>query len=94
MSQQAVTMRELRELPQHERREVLEDIVLREFRTALLMADDEDFPTATGFFDLGLTSLRLSEIKQNLEATLGCDIDTAVLFNRPTVGQLIDHLSE
>jgi len=45
------------------------------------------------FFDLGLTSLRLTEVKQRLETMLGCGINANVLFNRPTVSQLMEHLT-
>jgi acyl carrier protein len=90
---QPTTLRELQDVPPHERREAVEEIVVAELRSALFMGTDEEFPLAAGFFDLGLTSLRLSEIKRSLEAVLECEIDTTVLFTRPTAGQLIDYLS-
>ncbi|WP_199830260.1 acyl carrier protein [Streptomyces viridochromogenes] len=91
MRDQRVDMREL--LPQ-ERRELLETTVVGLFRAALLMAEDDDFPLDRGFFDLGLTSLRLSELKGAIEAEFGCEIDTAVLFSRPTTEQLINYLAD
>ncbi|GHF32770.1 hypothetical protein GCM10010218_12290 [Streptomyces mashuensis] len=87
------TVEELRELPPHEFRKAVEALVAQEFRTALYMTEDEELPLDVGFFDLGLTSLRLSDIKQVLETRLQQEIDIAVLFRRPTVGQLIDYLS-
>ncbi|WP_447034925.1 acyl carrier protein [Streptomyces sp. DSM 118878] len=85
-------MEQLRLLPEHERRELVEELVVREFRSALFMTDDEEFPLDVGFLDLGLTSLRLSEVKLFLERKLECEISTAALFGHPTAGQLIDHL--
>ncbi|WP_234381344.1 MULTISPECIES: acyl carrier protein [unclassified Streptomyces] len=79
-------------LPEHERRELVESLVVGEFRSALFMTDDEEFPLDVGFLDLGLTSLRLSEVKLSLERRLGREISTAALFGHPTAGQLIDHL--
>ncbi|HET8660837.1 MAG TPA: acyl carrier protein [Micromonosporaceae bacterium] len=58
------------------------------------MTDVDELPLDASFFDLGLTSLRLSEIKQGLEARLGCGINANVLFNRPTVAQLMTHLTD
>jgi acyl carrier protein len=60
----------------------------------LMMRDDEELPTDTSYFDLGLTSLRLTELKQRLEEALDVGIDATVLFNRPTIDDLVDYLSE
>jgi len=87
-------MEKLRLMPEHERREIIESVVVEEFRTALFMMEREEFPLDVGFFDLGLTSLRLSEVKLALERKLDCEISTAALFGHPTAGRLIDHLSE
>ncbi|MDT0438273.1 MULTISPECIES: acyl carrier protein [Streptomyces] len=81
-------------MPEHERREIIEDLVVRELKSALFMTEEEDLPLETGFFDLGLTSLKLSEVKSVLESTLDCEIQTTVLFRRPTPEQLIDHLTD
>ncbi|MFE2626223.1 acyl carrier protein, partial [Streptomyces caelestis] len=40
-----------------------------------------------------LTSLRLNELRKELEGLLGVAIDATVLFNQPTVGRLVDHLA-
>ncbi|MES9520380.1 acyl carrier protein [Streptomyces capoamus] len=83
---------QLRALPRPERRSRVEELARTEFRTALLMSEDEDVPLDQNYFDLGLTSLRVTEIKQRLEAQLGCAIDTAVLFAVPTLGRLVEYL--
>ncbi|HKN53679.1 MAG TPA: acyl carrier protein [Amycolatopsis sp.] len=87
------TIDELRELPLSERREGLGDLVATEFRTTLMMADDEDLPLDVSFFELGFTSLRIIEIKERLETRLGRRISTNVLFNSPTMERLIDYLA-
>ncbi|MEW2115646.1 acyl carrier protein [Streptomyces sp. NPDC005474] len=88
------TMEKLTLMPRHERRDVIESLVVEEFKAALFMTDDDEFALDVGFFDLGLTSLRLSELKLALEQKLECEISTADLFGHPTAGHLIDHLSE
>ncbi|MEV0122215.1 acyl carrier protein [Streptomyces sp. NPDC050703] len=92
MSQDFLAVEQWELLPEHERRELVEDLVVGEFRSALFMTDDEEFPLDVGFLDLGLTSLRLSEVKLSLERRMGREISTAALFGHPTAGQLIDHL--
>jgi acyl carrier protein len=82
----------LSELPPSDRRDALTAIVLREFRAVLLMPDDEDLPVDESYFELGFTSLRLTEVKERLEDRLGCRISTTLLFNSPTATALVDHL--
>lgn len=94
MVQNMLVMERLCELPLSERREGLEQLVAAEFRTTLMMADDEDLPFDTSYFDLGLTSLRITEIKEWLEAQLGRKISTNVLFNSPTMESLIAYLAD
>jgi acyl carrier protein len=82
----------LRELPLSERRDELEDLVVTEFRTTLLMAEYEELPFDASYFELGFTSLRITEIKERLETQLGRAISTNVLFNSPTMERLISYL--
>jgi acyl carrier protein len=88
------TIQQLRELPVSERREALESVVVREFKNTLLMTDEEELPLTAGFFEFGFTSLRIMEAKQRLEELLGCGISANVLFNRPTIEQLMTHLTD
>ena len=93
MTAQAPTVELLLTLPRSEATEVLESVVVEEFKTTLLMSPDEEVPLDAGFFDeLGLTSLRLTEIKRRLEDRLGCEISANVVFNRPTVRELIAYV--
>jgi acyl carrier protein len=88
------TIVRLRSLPMSERREELESTILSVLRAALLMNEDEPIPTSQSFFDMGLTSLALTEAKERLEGMLGCHISATVLFNSPTVEQMTDHLAD
>jgi len=68
-------------------------LVTSQIKAVLLMGDDEELPLTESFFDLGLTSLLLGEVKAQLEELLGCHIGTTQLFNKPTVDQLMTHLT-
>jgi acyl carrier protein len=89
----APAVQRLLALPRSERRAALEGVVVPEFRAKLLMSADEPLPLDANYFDLGLTSLQATEIKQRLEALLGCEIDASALLGRPTVEQLMNHLA-
>lgn len=84
---------DFRELPVADRKDALAEIVEREFRTVLLMTDEDELPHDHSYFDLGLTSLGITDLKQRLEGLLGCEIDTTVLFNSPTIDSLLIHLT-
>jgi len=94
MSSTDTTPHRLRELPRGELAEEIETLVLRRFKTVLLMDESEDLPLDISYFDLGLTSLRLTEIRQNLEQLLDLSINANVLFNEPTIAHLVDHLAD
>ncbi|MFJ4920599.1 acyl carrier protein [Streptomyces sp. NPDC088725] len=94
MPSEESTLRALRELPRHEIYEEVEVIVLREFKTVLLMTEDDDLPVDTSYFDLGLTSLRLTEIRATLEDRFDLAINANVLFNEPTVDRLVSYLTD
>lgn len=89
-----IAIERLCELPPAERRAGLEDFVVAEFRSSLMMADDEDIPFDISYFELGFTSLGITEIKERLETQLGCSVSTNVLFNSPTMEQLIAYLAD
>lgn len=89
---QAPAIQRLIALPLSERRDALEALVVAEFKTTLLMTVEDELPSCQSFFDLGLTSLGLTEVKQRLDRLLGCAISTNSLFNQPTMEALITHL--
>ncbi|HSI60381.1 MAG TPA: acyl carrier protein, partial [Ideonella sp.] len=83
---------QLAQLPRPERAAALAAMVVAEFRTVLQMMPHEVLPGDESFFDLGLTSLSVEEVKQRLESRLACRVDAEVLFNHPTLGHLLAHL--
>jgi acyl carrier protein len=89
-----IAIERLCELPPAERRAGLEDLVVTEFKTTLMMADDEDLPFDMSYFELGFTSLGITEIKERLETQLGRSVSTNVLFNSPTMERLIAYLAD
>jgi acyl carrier protein len=88
------TIAHLRALPAPQRREALEVILETEFKAALLMTEDDELPFDQSYFDLGLTSLGITDLKDRLEELLDCEINTNVLFNSPTIERLLEHLTE
>lgn len=94
MTQSIPICAQLSELSWGECRDVLEDLVIAEFKSVLLMPEAEQLPLATNYFDMGLTSLRLTEIRQRLEDVLDIGIDATVLFNSPTIDDLLTYLSD
>ncbi len=87
------TVKQLWKLAKSERRAALETIVAAEFKVTLLMSEGQELPLDQNYFDLGLTSLRVTEVKQRLEAQLGSEINASVLLEQPTVEQLMAHLT-
>lgn len=84
--------RQLESLARPERAAALAALVAAEFRSVLQMMPQETLPLDESFFDLGLTSLSVEEVKQRLESSLACRVDAEVLFNHPTVQHLVAHL--
>lgn len=93
MTESTQAAERLAELPRSERFEVLDELVTAQFKAGLLMPAEDEFPRTESFFEIGLTSLRLAEIKQRLETLLGCAIDTTQLFNQPTLERLLEYLT-
>ena len=82
----------LERAPLSERGATLEALVVAEFRTWLLMSEADALPLDESYFALGLTSLGAVEIQERLESILGRRIDSASLFNNPTIDHLLAHL--
>ena len=83
----------LAQLPPPERRAALAAAVVAEIKTALLMSAEDHLPLDANYIELGLTSLKVAAVKEELEGRLGVEIDVSVLFGQPTVEQLLAHLA-
>ena len=82
-------LQQLSETPLSERAALLEALVSGEFKAWLLMTDAEELPLDESYFALGLTSLGATEIQERLQTMIGRRIDSASLFNNPTVRHLL-----
>ncbi len=83
---------QLIETPLSERTVLIQTLVVAEFKAWLLMDETDTLPSDESYFDLGLTSLGATEIKQRLEERLGRSFDSVILFNNPTIGHLLNYL--
>lgn len=83
---------QLVETPLSERTALVQDLVVAEFKAWLLMDEKDMLPFDESYFELGLTSLGATEIKQGLEDVVGRPFDSASLFNNPTIDHLLNYL--
>ncbi|MFK4267783.1 acyl carrier protein [Streptomyces milbemycinicus] len=81
-------------LPRARRRQTLADLVDGEVREVLLLPEDAEMGADVSFFDLGMTSLRLTELRQRLTRMLDRRIEIEALFEHPTSQGLTDHLAD
>jgi acyl carrier protein len=77
-----------------ERGQWLADYLAGKIKGKLLMESNEDLSLDANYFDLGLTSLQIEELKQELEAELDRSITPSVFFNYPTLQGLVAHLRD
>jgi len=85
---------QLTELPMAQRREVLECLVVREFRYTLRLPEDTPLALDVACHEVGLTPPHISETMQRLESLFGRRIGISILFERPTVAALVAHLAD
>ncbi|MGW3564204.1 acyl carrier protein [Streptomyces sp. NPDC000941] len=81
-------------LPRARRRQTLADLVDAEVREVLLLPEGDEMGADVSFFDLGMTSLRLTELRQRLTRMLDRRIEIEALFEHPTSQGLTDHLAD
>jgi acyl transferase domain-containing protein/acyl carrier protein len=84
---------ELAALPIEERKQGLIARVGAELAEVLGFDHAQRVDINTGFFQLGLDSLAALKLRSRLEATLGCSLPAAVLFDRPSVASLAEFLA-
>lgn len=92
LSGPAPWLQQLGAIPLSERAALLEALVSAEFKARLLMTDADELPLDESYFALGLTSLGATEVQERLQALIGRRIDSASLFNNPTVRHLLTFL--
>lgn len=95
MNARTELVEQLSNLPRGEIVERLESLLIDEVKVTLeLLPADVVSPGASFIDELGLSSLRLMEIRGRLEQKLGCEISSNSIFNRPTVGDFALYLVE
>jgi acyl carrier protein len=90
----AVLAERLAGLPRSERRVTLQNEITAMFRKAMLMDATDELSPDANYFDLGISSLLITGIQQDLEDSLGCAIDTGELFGRPSIAQIVEHITQ
>ncbi|MBT3040609.1 MAG: acyl carrier protein [Candidatus Thiodiazotropha sp. (ex Ctena orbiculata)] len=77
-----------------EREQKLADYIVSKFKSLLLIEHDEELPFDQNYFELGLTSLQIEQLKQEFEADFDVAITPTVFFNNPTLQGLVTHLRD
>ena len=75
-----------------EREQWLVDYLFNKLKLLLLIDQGEYLPPTQNYFELGLTSLKLEEFKQEIESELDRTAGVEIFFNNPTVASLVAHL--
>jgi acyl transferase domain-containing protein/acyl-CoA synthetase (AMP-forming)/AMP-acid ligase II/acyl carrier protein len=77
-----------------DRRGILIEAVRGEVRRVAELADDHFIPLDKGFFDIGLDSIMVVEMKGFLETRLGRSLPATLLIDQPDLSRLVDWLLE
>jgi malonyl CoA-acyl carrier protein transacylase len=77
-----------------EQREMLVAYLRRQVAQVLRITDFQSISLDAGFFDLGMDSLTSVELRNCLQTSLGCSMPSTVAFDYPTVGALVDYLTQ
>ncbi|MFB2772491.1 acyl carrier protein [Pelatocladus sp. BLCC-F211] len=68
------------------------DYLSNKLKLLLLIEWDEYLPLAQNYFELGLTSLKLQQFKQEIESDINITVSLEVFFNNPTIASLVTYL--
>jgi malonyl CoA-acyl carrier protein transacylase len=85
-------LQQLESAPVSDRRNLLMAHVQTEVAQVMRLDSSQLPDPQQGFFDLGMDSLMLVELKNRLENTLGSSLPTTLPFDYPTVAALVDYL--
>ncbi|MEL7407817.1 MAG: SDR family NAD(P)-dependent oxidoreductase [Cyanobacteria bacterium J06558_2] len=68
--------------------------IRRQLSLVLGINNPESISLEAVFFDLGMDSLTAVELRNKLQTSLGCSVPSTIVFDYPTVGELVDYLAQ
>ncbi|MDY7232539.1 type I polyketide synthase [Hyalangium rubrum] len=77
-----------------ERRSLLQSYVQEEVRRVLGFDKSQDLDAQQNLFDLGMDSLTSVELRKSLQTGLEDRLSATLLFDHPTIAELVNHLAE
>ncbi|WP_424097226.1 SDR family NAD(P)-dependent oxidoreductase [Moorena producens] len=77
-----------------EQKELLTAHVRSQVARVLGISSAQSIGLEEGFFDLGMDSLTSVELRNRLQGSLSCSIPSSLAFDYPTVGELVDYLTQ
>lgn len=81
---------QLQSLDHHERKKIL----IAHIRAQLPNLDNYEWQLSDSFFDMGMNSLAMVELRLRLQTALNTDLPTTLLYTHPTLEELTDYLLE
>ncbi|TSC24500.1 type I polyketide synthase [Corallococcus sp. Z5C101001] len=87
-------LRRIQTAAAHEQRDLLKHHVQVQVAKVLGWSSSDQLPSEQGFFQLGMDSLTSVELRNRLQASLGCKLAATLVFDHPTVDALASHLAE
>ncbi len=84
--------RQLSALPAESRHAALSELLVGEVTTVLGYGEDEELDDDQSFKDMGFDSLAGVELRNRVTAATGLRLPATLVFDRPTVPDLVDHL--
>ncbi|MBZ4016055.1 type I polyketide synthase [Streptomyces purpurogeneiscleroticus] len=83
----------LRVAPAHVRDELLLDCVMEEVSVVVGLEDPAELDPQRGFFEMGLSSITVLELRVRLERRFGCRLPATLAFDHPTSDAVARHLA-
>ncbi|MGW6056103.1 type I polyketide synthase [Streptomyces sp. NPDC055189] len=83
----------LASLPPQDRDELLLDCVLEEVSAVLGLDSADELGPDQGFFEIGMTSITVLEMRIRLERRFGCGLPATLAFEHPTSAAVVRHLA-
>jgi NAD(P)-dependent dehydrogenase (short-subunit alcohol dehydrogenase family)/acyl carrier protein len=78
--------------PAGDRLVMLEDHLRGELARVLQIEDANSIDRHAGFFEMGMDSMMATELREQLQTSLGCPLPATLVFELPTISALAHHL--